>query len=666
MSEEVDSHIVERYDIQKRLGKGAYGIVWKAVDRRTNEAIALKKIFDAFRNATDAQRTFREIMFLQEFGRHPNVIKLYNILKADNDKFLHSGNVLHRDLKPSNVLLDAECRVKLADFGLARSFSQMDDTLDGSNVPELTEYVATRWYRSPEILLAAKHYTKGVDMWSLGCILAEMLLGKALFPGSSTINQIERIMNTIQRPSKNDIESIGSAYASSVLEKMPQWPKKPLDIILAQTSPEALDLVSRLLIFAPHKRLNVEQCLEHPYVSQFHNKAEEPSLDYEVRLPLPDHIQLSVHEYRDKLYEIISTKKVNIQRINYPNINDKSSNDVKSNGWVEKQQNGEIKEQRRQSTTTQPLKEHEKEKTTNEAKHKNKRVQQRSTTSPLPAIQTKTSINKQQTQQQESSPTDSEKTPKHTVKGLKSAEKKNNLNNINGGLKQQKHQQQQQKYKNELGSSPSVERNTSGHYGSRKTGLVINGTASTMSRSMSESKGLNQNGGSIHQRHQEEQNQAPIALAEPSDTDLDTSSSTSSALTMGTGTKITGSNGTLRGPLDEHHQQNNNRRSFGNLFSNIIQNKHQQQHSNNLDDVSVIRARAQSIESSTTNYPSKFSLRARSREKIKSSSKTPIVENGGSQQHLYIDGKQKSTNRRSHDRLRIFSALRPSKTSVNN
>ena len=102
---------------------------------------------------------------------------------------------------------------------------------------------------------------------------------------------------------KNDIESIGSAYASSVLEKMPQWPRKPLDIILAQTSPEALDLVSRygilifslkflkiffrLLIFAPHKRLNVEQCLEHPYVLQFHNKAEEPSLDYEVRLPLP-------------------------------------------------------------------------------------------------------------------------------------------------------------------------------------------------------------------------------------------------------------------------------------------------------------------------------------------------------------------------------------------
>ena len=290
----------------------------------------------------------------------------------------------------------------------------------------------------------------------------------------------------------------------------------------------------RLLIFAPHKRLNVEQCLEHPYVSQFHNKAEEPSLDYEVRLPLPgenflkniseifinffsnfqkffnkkfkkisffkDHIQLSVHEYRDKLYEIISTKKVNIQRINYPNINDKNT---ACNGWVDKQhqqhQNGETKEQqkRRQSTTTkeQHLKEQqqnvleknsvvnnklEKEKTTtnvttNEKHKNNKRVIQQTqqqqhsntTTSPLPSIKTTKTLNKQQTQQQqETSPTDSEKTPKHVVKHLKNnnvgIEKKNNNGNINGGLKQQN----KFNNKHEIGSSPSVERNTSGgHYG---------------------------------------------------------------------------------------------------------------------------------------------------------------------------------------------------------
>uniref|UniRef100_A0A0N5BHX8 Mitogen-activated protein kinase n=1 Tax=Strongyloides papillosus TaxID=174720 RepID=A0A0N5BHX8_STREA len=363
MSEDVDSHIKDKYELHKRLGKGAYGIVWKATDLRTKEIVALKKIFDAFRNQTDAQRTFREVMFLQEFGRHPNVVKLFNILKADNNKdiylvfefmeadlhnvikkgtilkdihkqyimcqlfrairFLHSGNVLHRDLKPSNVLLDADCRIKLADFGLARSLSQLEEYPEGNNMPELTEYVATRWYRSPEILLAAKRYTKGVDIWSLGCILGEMLYGKALFPGTSTINQIERIMNTIPRPSKSDIDSIGSHYAASVLDKMPQKTRKPLDSLFINCDPNAIDLVYRILTFAPHKRLTVEQCLVHPYVLQFHNPYDEPALNYDVTLPLPDHIQLTIDDYRNKLYELIDTNKTDTHKIIHDNLKTK-------------------------------------------------------------------------------------------------------------------------------------------------------------------------------------------------------------------------------------------------------------------------------------------------------------------------------------------------------
>ncbi|PIO71003.1 kinase domain protein, partial [Teladorsagia circumcincta] len=240
-----------------------------------------------------------------------NVIKKMTILKDVHKqyimcqlfraiRFLHSGNVLHRDLKPSNVLLDADCRVKLADFGLARSLSSLEDYPEGQNMPELTEYVATRWYRSPEILLAAKRYTKGVDMWSLGCILAEMLLGRALFPGTSTINQIERIMNAISRPSRADIESIGSHYALSVLEKMPQRPRKTLDSMINTNNPHALDLIHRLLIFAPHRRLTVEQCL--------------------VNLPLPDHIQLSIDDYRNKLYDMMNQKKTHIRRIQHDKI----------------------------------------------------------------------------------------------------------------------------------------------------------------------------------------------------------------------------------------------------------------------------------------------------------------------------------------------------------
>uniref|UniRef100_A0A8C0QJW0 Mitogen-activated protein kinase 15 n=1 Tax=Chelonoidis abingdonii TaxID=106734 RepID=A0A8C0QJW0_CHEAB len=319
----------------------AYGIVWKAIDRRTGEIVAVKKIFDAFRNRTDAQRTFREIMFLQEFGEHPNIIKLLNVIRAQNDrdiylifesmetdlhavikkgnllkdihkcyilyqllkatKFIHSGNVIHRDQKPSNILLDADCFVKLCDFGLARSLYQIHED-QGS--PALTEYVATRWYRAPEILLSSHSYTKGVDMWSIGCILGEMLLGKPLFPGTSTVNQIEQILSVIPAPSQEG-ETIHSDYRASVINRISSRQRVTIEEILPSSTPaHALDLLKRLLVFNPDKRLTAEEALQHPYVKRFHCPAKEPSLDYSVILPLDDDIQLSVAEYRNKLYEV--------------------------------------------------------------------------------------------------------------------------------------------------------------------------------------------------------------------------------------------------------------------------------------------------------------------------------------------------------------------------
>ncbi|KAJ4928586.1 hypothetical protein JOQ06_016376 [Pogonophryne albipinna] len=346
---EVEDHISLKYEIKKRLGKGAYGIVWKAVDRQTGEIVAVKKIFDAFRNRTDAQRTFREIMFLQEFGDHPNIVQLLNVVRAQNDKdiylifeymdtdlhavikkgtllkdihkryvmyqlfkaikYLHSGNVIHRDHKPSNVLLDTDCVVKLCDFGLARSLNQIQE--DSGN-PALTEYVATRWYRAPEILLWSTRYTKGVDMWSLGCILGEMLLGKALFPGTSTINQIEKIMTTIPHPSPEDILAIKSEYGSSVIQRMLLKPQVPLeDLLLPSVPSDALDLLRGLLVFNPDKRLTAEQALQHPYVARFHNPAKEPALNYDVVLPVDDDVQLSVVQYRNKLYEMMLERRTN-------------------------------------------------------------------------------------------------------------------------------------------------------------------------------------------------------------------------------------------------------------------------------------------------------------------------------------------------------------------
>ncbi|KAK4805783.1 hypothetical protein QYF61_000389, partial [Mycteria americana] len=320
----------------------AYGIVWKAINRRTGEIVAVKKIFDAFRNRTDAQRTFREIMFLQEFGEHPNIIKLLDVIPAQNDKdiylifesmetdlhavikkgnllkdihkcyilyqllkatkFIHSGNVIHRDQKPSNILLDADCFVKLCDFGLARSLCQMNE--DQGN-PALTEYVATRWYRAPEILLSSQSYTKGVDMWSIGCILGELLLGKPLFPGTSTVNQIEQILRVVPAPSPEDILAMQSDYRASVINHMSSRQRVTFEEILPSSTPlPALDLLKKLLVFNPEKRLTAEEALQHPYVKRFHCPAREPSLDYDVILPLGDDIQLSVAEYRNKLYEI--------------------------------------------------------------------------------------------------------------------------------------------------------------------------------------------------------------------------------------------------------------------------------------------------------------------------------------------------------------------------
>lgn len=345
MSEEIEPHILRKFEIIQKLGKGAYGIVWKAIDRKMKQVVALKKVFDAFHNATDAQRTFREVMFLQELNGHENIIRLLNIIKAENNKdlylvfdfmetdlhaviranileeihkkyivyqtlkaikYIHSGDLIHRDLKPSNILLNSECLVKVADFGLARSVALNEE--DGTD-PILTEYVATRWYRAPEILLGSHKYTKAVDMWSVGCILGELIIGKACFPGTSTLNQIERVLELTGKPKMEDILSIESALAENIINSINISKKRSFQNFFPGANEDALDLIQKMLTFNPKNRYTVDDALKHRYVKDFSCPEEEIVCPGSIKIPINDNKKLSIREYREALYNDIAKRK---------------------------------------------------------------------------------------------------------------------------------------------------------------------------------------------------------------------------------------------------------------------------------------------------------------------------------------------------------------------
>ncbi|CAD8149497.1 unnamed protein product [Paramecium octaurelia] len=345
MAEEIEPHIARKFEIIQKLGKGAYGIVWKAVDKKLKTVVALKKVFDAFHNATDAQRTFREIMFLQELNGHENIVRLLNIIKAENNKdiylvfdymetdlhaviragileevhkkfiiyqilkslkYIHSGELIHRDLKPSNILLNSECHMKLADFGLARSIAINEEDC---TPPILTEYVATRWYRAPEILLGSTNYTKAVDMWSIGCILGELVIGKAIFPGTSTANQIERILELNGKPTEQDVESLESPLAAHILSSVTVTKRKSFQQFFQGASDDCLDLLRRLLVFNPKMRLTVDQAIRHKYVKEFSSPEEEIVCQEPIKIPMNDNKKFSIKEYREALYNDINRRK---------------------------------------------------------------------------------------------------------------------------------------------------------------------------------------------------------------------------------------------------------------------------------------------------------------------------------------------------------------------
>lgn len=358
MSEEIDQHVLRKYDILQRLGRGAYGIVWKAVSRKNNQVVALKKCFDAFQNATDAQRTFREVMYLQELHGHENIVDILNVIRAENDqdiyivtnfmesdlhavikagileevhkqyvlyqvvralKYMHSGELIHRDIKPSNILLNADCSIKLCDFGLARSVATTAGLLYDTN-PVMTDYVATRWYRAPEILLGSPYYTKGVDIWAVGCILAEMLVGKPVFPGTSTLDQLERVMTVTGVPTDEDIASVRSPFAGTMLESIRlHSDRRSLAQMFPKATPDMLDVLQRCFRFNPNKRPTAVELLNHKLFAKFHDPKWEPDSPTVIKIILDDNFKLSASDYRDRIYDVVMRRKreINATRKDY-------------------------------------------------------------------------------------------------------------------------------------------------------------------------------------------------------------------------------------------------------------------------------------------------------------------------------------------------------------
>jgi len=309
--------VKKKYVPIKPIGKGAYGIVCSAKDEKLNTKVAIKKITNAFENVVDAKRTLREIKLLRHL-RHENIVPitdcmlpskeeeysfndvyvmyelmdtdLHQIIRSDQPltddhcqyfvyqllrglKYIHSADVLHRDLKPSNLLLNANCDLKICDFGLARTNTQ------DKNRDFMTEYVVTRWYRAPELLLSCAEYSVAIDVWSCGCILAELLGRKPLFPGKDYVHQLNLITKVIGTPDEQDLYFVTSDKARRYLRQLPY--SKPMDFkrLYPEANPLACDLIEKMLIFNPEKRINVEECLKHPYLASLHDTNDEPVAD---------------------------------------------------------------------------------------------------------------------------------------------------------------------------------------------------------------------------------------------------------------------------------------------------------------------------------------------------------------------------------------------------
>ena len=303
-----------QYQLVELIGMGSFGAVAVARDMQARELVAVKKVAPPTQSVQRGKQLLRETKLMRLLN-HENILRIKSIERSrdiyivtelmetdlwtavNSDQpissdacqmvayqmfrgleYMHKAHIIHRDLKPSNILLNNDCSVKIADLGLARKVSsQLAEETD------LSEYVVSRWYRSPEIVLECGSYSYSADVWAAGCILAEMALGRPLLPGKSRGGQANLIFRLCGRPKEEEMWMIPSEYRD-LIRQLPLTPELSVEQRLSEADPLLVDLLKSVLVLDPHKRPSAEQVLLHPYF-----EAVQDQTDQSEAVPLSDY-----------------------------------------------------------------------------------------------------------------------------------------------------------------------------------------------------------------------------------------------------------------------------------------------------------------------------------------------------------------------------------------